>query len=282
MPTQLKELISCFEEIWPLSGAESWDTPGLVTGNESQAVLKVLLTVDVTGEILNEAENGNYDLIFSHHPLLFKPVSSISQSSAKGKILAQAIAANIAIYSAHTNADVVESGVSAIIAKRLELKNSIPLSVSESSGGFAAGTNKGIGHGRIGELQEHVRLGDFARALARLIPATASGVRVSGDFNQQIIKVALCGGAGDAFINEAQEQGADVYITSDLRHHVTQEAREESFARKQPFALIDVSHWASEWLWLTQAADQLAGRFPELEITVSDVRTDPWDFVVTQ
>jgi putative NIF3 family GTP cyclohydrolase 1 type 2 len=71
-------------------------------------------------------------------------------------------------------------------------------------------------------------------------------------------------------------------VTSDLRHHVAQEAREESIARKQPMALIDVSHWASEWLWLNQASSQLKALHPGLEVLVSDLRTDPWEFAVTQ
>jgi len=74
---------------------------------------------------------------------------------------------------------------------------------------------------------------------------------------------------------------ADVYITSDLRHHPASEARENAFVRGGP-ALIDVSHWASEWLWLETAAHELRGALPGVTITVSDVRTDPWDFVVTQ
>jgi putative NIF3 family GTP cyclohydrolase 1 type 2 len=200
--------------------------------------------------------------------------------SAKGVLLTQAISAGIAIYSAHTNADVVTDGVSDILAKQLGIVDAKPLVNSENNASVSA--DSAVGHGRIGQLAVPATLGDFARAIARVLPATASGVRVAGDFNQQVIRIAVCGGAGDEFIPNAQAQGADVYVTSDLRHHITQEAREESIAMKQPMALIDVSHWASEWLWLNTAAKQIKARHPEVEVLVSDLRTDPWEFVVTQ
>jgi dinuclear metal center YbgI/SA1388 family protein len=280
MSIELKVLVSTFEELWPLAGAESWDSPGLVSGNPGQSVSKVLLSVDLTLEVLAEAKAGSCDLVLSHHPVLFKPVNTVSEISAKGSLLTQAISAGIAIYSAHTNADIVPNGVSDTLAKQLGLTGAKPLVVS--AGSDSGNSDEEIGHGRIGQLAEPIKLGDFARAIARVLPATASGVRVAGDFNQLVKTVAVCGGAGDEFIPNAQELGADVYVTSDLRHHVAQEAREESIARKQPMALIDVSHWASEWLWLNQAASQLKALHPGLEVLVSDLRTDPWEFVVTQ
>lgn len=280
MPMELKVLVSAFEELWPLSGAESWDSPGLVTGNLGKNVSKILLSVDITYEILEEAKAAGCELVFSHHPALFRPVSTISETSAKGMLLTKAISSGIAIYSAHTNADVVIDGVSDTLAKQLGINGAQPLVYTGDISSI--GGDSRVGHGRIGELSETVSLGDFARAIAKALPATASGVRVAGDFNQKVRKIAVCGGAGDEFIPIAQAQGADVYVTSDLRHHITQEAREESMARNQPMALIDVSHWASEWLWLNTAAKQIKTRHPGLDVLVSDLRTDPWEFVVSQ
>ena len=94
--------------------------------------------------------------------------------------------------------------------------------------------------------------------------------------------VAVCGGAGDSFIAAAASAGADVYVTADLRHHVVQEARESALLGDNPLALVDVSHWASEWLWLSAAASQLQAVHPSVEFVVSDLRTDPFDFVITQ
>jgi putative NIF3 family GTP cyclohydrolase 1 type 2 len=114
-----------------------------------------------------------------------------------------------------------------------------------------------------------------------VLPPTAGGVRVAGDFDRPVRTVSLCGGAGDSLLQNPLVVASDVYITSDLRHHPASEARENARIAGGP-ALIDVSHWASEWLWLETAAAQLREALPSAQVTVSDVRTDPWDFAVVQ
>jgi putative NIF3 family GTP cyclohydrolase 1 type 2 len=115
-----------------------------------------------------------------------------------------------------------------------------------------------------------------------VLPSSATGVRVAGSFETRIRTVAVCGGAGDSFIEGAYDSGADVYVTSDLRHHPVQEILERSIAEKRSFALIDISHWAAEWMWLEWAAADIQGRFASVQVVVSELRTDPWDFAVTQ
>lgn len=270
--TQLQELLEQFEILWPNQLAEDWDAPGLISGNPKQEIRKVMLSVDVTSEVVSEAISEGADLLFAHHPYLMRGVVTVGEQSAKGAVLSSAIRSNLAIFSAHTNADVVSGGVSDVLAHKFGLKNSVALHpIGEQ-----------IGAGRIGKLATPTTLGEFAKVIAAVLPATATGVRVAGDFNQRIETVALCGGAGDSFIQAAVDAGADIYITSDLRHHVVQEAREQALLNQQKPALADVSHWASEWLWLEGAAIALSEKFPTVEFTVSDLRTDPWDFVVTQ
>jgi len=270
--TQLKDLIATFETLWPIAGAEEWDTPGLISGDPYAGVSKVLLSVDVTAELVEEAV-GKYDLILAHHPYLMRGITLAGEHSAKGTLLAKSIRNSLAIYAAHTNADIVSNGVSDVLARSLGMVDTKPL-VSVS--------NSGIGHGRIGKLSAPVQLGEFARLVAKVLPATATGVRVAGDYLQTVETVAVCGGAGDSFIVAAADAGADVYVTADLRHHVVQEARENARLHGNKPALIDVSHWASEWLWLEVAAAQLRQRHPLVQFDVSDLRTDPFDFVITQ
>lgn len=273
MSVDLKHLIAEFENLWPLENADAWDSPGLVAGNLSQRVSRVLLSVDVTAEIISEAQDGEFDLVFAHHPFLLKGVQSVSESTGKGSLLANAIRSNVAIYAAHTNADVVEAGVSETIAGAFGVVGATPLIPTSS---------RAVGHGRIGKLAKPMSLGDFARLISKVLPSTATGVRVAGDYDQEISTVALCGGAGDSFIAEALASGADVYVTSDLRHHLVQDAREQARAAGTPMALIDVSHWASEWLWLEVASNQLSKVFPNVQFIVSQIRTDPWEFAVAQ
>jgi putative NIF3 family GTP cyclohydrolase 1 type 2 len=105
---------------------------------------------------------------------------------------------------------------------------------------------------------------------------------VAGEFDRVVSTVALCAGAGDSYLGLALDSGADVYITSDLRHHPAQEILEEAKARGLDFALIDISHWAAEFLWLQVAKNELRGALPDLEFEVCDIRTDVFDFLMNK
>lgn len=271
LPT-VAELSAAVERLWPVSGAEPWDAPGLISGDHTQPVPSVHLAVDAVPDVADEAIASGAGLLLVHHPLLLRGVTSIGEDQYKGAVLARLIRAGCALIAAHTNADVVESGTSAVLADRLGLIDSRPIIV---------GSTAARGLGRVGRLATPSTLGRLARQLADILPATATGIRVSGEFDRQISTVALCGGAGDSLLQEHAVRAADVYITSDLRHHPASEARENAKLSAGP-ALIDVSHWASEWLWLDVAAAQLRLEFPEITVTVSDIRTDPWDFTIVQ
>jgi len=268
--TSVSQLTSTIESWYPLHTADEWDAPGLVCGEPNASVSKALLTVDVTLEVVNEAIESGAQLIVAHHPFLLRGVKTLDESLAKGATLAAAIRAGVALYAAHTNADIAVDGVSAALASAVNLTDARPL-VGEGSSG----------HGRIGKV-EATSLGALAQLLASSLPATATGVRVAGDFDQRIESIALCAGAGDAFIGAAIEQGADVFITSDLRHHPVQDAREHAALNGGKPAIIDISHWAAEYLWLDAFAAKLQAANPSIEFVVSDLRTDPWDFVITQ
>lgn len=272
MPTTVAEANAAIERLWPPAGAESWDAVGLIAGDLEAPVSSILLAVDAVMDTVDEAIATGTDLLLVHHPLLLRGVTSVASDRYKGAVLTKLIRANCALVAAHTNADVVETGTSGTFADRLGLVDQRPIVP-------AVDPDRGIG--RVGILAEPVSLGRLARALGELLPATATGIRVSGDYDRPIGTVALCGGAGDSLLSHPEVLAADVYITSDLRHHPASEARENALVRTGP-ALIDVSHWASEWLWLETAAAQLREALPDVTVSVSELRTDPWDFVVTQ
>jgi putative NIF3 family GTP cyclohydrolase 1 type 2 len=137
----------------------------------------------------------------------------------------------------------------------------------------------GRGGGRIGDLAEPITLADFADVVAATLPTTAQGVRAAGDPRTVIRRVAICGGSGDSMLGAANAAKADVYLTSDLRHHRASEHLEAGGC-----ALVDVAHWAAEWMWLPQAARLLeqdaAAAGYSVGTTVSTTVTDPWTFHV--
>lgn len=272
MPHTLSDVLAVVDGLWPLSGAEAWDASGLVSGDPAASVGRIHLCVDAVSGTVDEALERGADLLVAHHPLLLRGVTSVAEDRYKGALLARLIRGGCALVAAHTNADVVVDGVSDVLAQRLGLVDVRPLvpTVSEA-----------VGIGRVGALPRPATLGALARTLAGLLPATATGVRVAGDYAREVRTVSLCGGAGDAYLGEPAVRASDVYVTSDLRHHPASEAREQALLGAGP-ALVDVSHWASEWLWLETAAAQLRDALDGVEVTVSELRTDPWDFAVPQ
>lgn len=268
----LRRFRSLAEEIWPSSTAESWDRVGLTVGRDDAPLRRVLLAVDAVRATVDEALEWQADVLFTHHPLLLRGVSTVAENTGKGALISDLIRGGCALFSAHTNADQPESGVSAVIADRLGLVDAQAIVTSE-------GSTAVFGLGRVGDLRTPVTLREFAERVASVMPPTVGGVRVAGNADRRVRRVALLGGAGDSLIDHPLVRDADVYLTSDLRHHPAQESLELSLAAGGP-ALIDVSHWASESLWLQGAAEVLAARLPSVEFRVSAKRTDPWDFAV--
>jgi len=256
----VRDVVDALDRRYPREWAEQWDRVGLVLGDFDTPVGTILCVVDCVPETVDEALAVGADLIVAHHPLLLKPVSSIAPDTYKGRIIHRLIRSDVALYVAHTNADVANPGVSDALAARLELTGTRPLVPGDEDRGL----------GRIGALPEAMSLAEFAEFAAARLPATAGGIRAAGDPGRPIRTVAVCGGAGDAFLGDATRTGVDAYLCADLRHHPAG----EHLAGGGP-ALLDVAHWASERPWLDEVAGWLRGQFPA-DVLVSDLDTDPW------
>jgi dinuclear metal center YbgI/SA1388 family protein len=269
-------ILLAVEELWPESLAEEWDEVGLVAGHPSAEVSRILFAVDPTLEVIEEAVSWGAQLLITHHPLLLKGVTSVAASTPKGKAVHRLIESGTALMTVHTNGDSAVGGVSDVLADALGLQDVVPL--TPATNGLP---EEGIG--RVGDLAEVQTLGDFAARVFGILPSVAGGVRVAGDRDGLVRRVALCGGAGDSLFNEVRASNADVYLTADLRHHPASEAREAA-VDDRPY-LIDVSHFASEWLWLPAAAEALGNVLTDqghdIEIRVSSTNSDPWDFILT-
>jgi dinuclear metal center YbgI/SA1388 family protein len=272
----LGQLMLAVEELWPESLAEEWDEVGLVAGHPSAEISRVMFAVDPTLEVIDEAIEWGAELLITHHPLLLKGVTSVAANTPKGKAVHRLIESGTALLTVHTNGDSAVGGVSDVLADALGLENVSPL--TPATNGLP---EEGIG--RVGDLAEAMTLGDFAARVFGILPSVAGGVRVSGDKDGLVRRIAVCGGAGDSLFNEVRASGADLFVTADLRHHPASEAREAA-VNGRPY-LIDVSHFASEWLWLPAAADALGNVLSDqgldVEIRVSTTNSDPWDFILT-
>lgn len=252
---------------YPEHLAADWDAVGLVCGDPSAEVTRVLLAVDPVADVVDEALAVQADMLVTHHPLFLRGVHAVTPESAGGTVAHRLITNGVALYCAHTNADHAFPGVSDALAAALGVVDTIPVEVT---GGVD------VGVGRIGRLADPCTLEQFAAWVATVLPATRHGVRVSGDDQGVVSTVAVCGGAGDSLL-ESVGKRADVYVTADLRHHRVQDHRAAGGS-----ALIDVAHWASEWPWLEQAAGFLrdAPTLDGVDVLVSTIVTDPWTAVV--
>jgi dinuclear metal center YbgI/SA1388 family protein len=272
----LGQVLVAVEELWPASLAEEWDTVGAVVGRPQREVKRIMFAVDPTLEVVADAVARGTDLLITHHPLLLRPVTSVAATGFKGEAVHLLIESGCALVTAHTNADSAIGGVSDVLADIFGLTHTEPLAPSKD--GLP---EEGIG--RVGMLPEPLQLHEFASRVFSAMPAVAGGVRVAGERAGIVRKVAVCGGAGDSLFDAVRASEADVYVTADLRHHPASEAREAALNGK-PY-LIDVSHFASEWLWLPTAADALKNVLHDLghdvEVAVSAINTDPWDFILT-
>lgn len=266
MPVTVGQIVELLERRYPPELAAEWDAVGLVCGDPRATVTRVLFAVDPVMAVVDEALLVQADMVITHHPLLLRGVHSVAAVDHKGSVLHSLITHGIALMAAHTNADHARPGVSDALAEALGLVETTPL-VPEPG-------NPGVGTGRVGRLDEVMTLSAFVDRVAGRLPVTSQGVRAAGDPDRLIATVAVCGGSGDAFLADAAAV-ADVYVTSDLRHHRAQDHLVEGGC-----ALVDVAHWASEWPWLPMAAESLRSDVEALgttvEVHVSRIVTDPW------
>ena len=265
MAVLLGEVLDALDARYDPGLAESWDAVGLVCGDRTEPVRRVLFAVDPTDDVVDEVIETGADLLVTHHPLFLTPVHGVPADDPKGRLVHRLIRAGAALFVAHTNADrASDVGVNDALAAVLGLEEATPLQPAADDGR--------VGLGRVGRLAAPLTLRQFAEHAAAVLPFTAGGVRVSGDPDRTVRTVAVCGGSGSSLMDAAAAAGADVFLTSDLKHHSVSE-----WQQSLPVAVCDVAHFATEWPWLLVASEvlerDLSGR---IEVSVSGRRTDPW------
>jgi dinuclear metal center YbgI/SA1388 family protein len=266
----LREVIAALDARYDPALAEPWDAVGLVCGDPDEPVRRVLFAVDPVAEVVDEVLETGADLLVTHHPLLLTAVHGVPADDPKGRVVHRLIRGGAALFVAHTNADrAAGTGVNDALAGVLGLRDAVPLEPS---------ADPRTGLGRVGVLAEPTTLRGFAERAAAALPPTAGGVRIAGDPARPVRTVAVCGGSGGSLLPAAADAGADVLLTSDLKHHPVSEWQQSAGP-----AVCDVAHFASEWPWLPVAADALRRDLANrVQVAVSRRLTDPWSGHVAQ
>lgn len=359
---KVKEVIQQLEELAPASLQESYDNSTLIVGSKEQNVNKLLLTLDCTEVVVEEAIEKGCEMIVAHHPIVFSGLKSLTGRNYIERTVIKAIKHDVSIYAIHTNLDNVQQGVNSKIAEKLELQNTSILSpkkgfllklaffcpVKDSAkvraaifevgagqigeydacsfnlkgeGTFRAGEKanphlgeKGklhteeehrvevilptylegkvvqalkanhpyeevaydlyplnnsweqIGSGIIGELKEAVEMMDFLKSLKEKLNTPL--IRHTKPHQQEVKKVALCGGAGSFLLNAAKARGADIFITGDFKYH-------QFFDAEDQIVIADVGHYESEQFTPHLLKEYLEKRDVDMELILSSVRTNP-------
>lgn len=358
----IKDITQVLEQFAPLPYQESYDNAGLQTGNSSDQATGVIVTLDCTEEVIDEAIQHNCNLIVAHHPVIFKGLKQLTGKSYVERTIIKAIKNDIAIYASHTNLDSVHNGVNAKIAEKLELKNIKILSkkphtlmqlvffvpvddtskvlkaVHEAGAGqigeysdcsfqvqgtgrfkpsenadptigekgkpeqvqenrielvFPAylqhkvmdallqahpyeevahfltlleNPNQEVGIGMIGELEEALTEKDFLDHVKNKMQL--QGLKYTPVGEKKIRRVAVCGGAGSFLIKDALSEGADAFITGDIKYH-------EFFDAEGRLLIADIGHYESEVYTKEIFYDTLSKNFPNFAVYLSKVNTNP-------
>ena len=229
-----KDLITKLLEVSPAMYSLEWDNSGLLVGDEEQEINKVLLSVDVTEEVVEEAIRVGADMILAHHPLIFSKINKVVASDFLGKRIIKMIQNNICCYCMHTNFDVM--GMADAAADELGLLHSEVLMVTYEDDI----SREGIG--RCGKLSEAVSLEECGENIKRVFGLES--VKIFGDGEKIVEKAAICPGSGKSVIEKAVQMGADVLITGDIDHHTGLDAVAEGLA------IIDAGHYGIEHIFI--------------------------------
>ena len=245
----------------PSKLAEEWDNVGLLVGDPSAQVNKILVCLDVGLDAIERAVELDAQMIVAHHPMIFRSIKNVRLDRPMGRRLRTLIKNDIAVFAAHTNLDSALGGVNDVLADKLGLIDVKPLDATSIEPTL----------GRLGRLTEEMSAKAFAEHVKRALGAKY--VRLSDAGNFAIKKVGICGGAGADFIMKAKFYGADAFVTGDVKYHEAQAAIDNGIH------VIDAGHFATEHPIVEIIADRLRAEFPGLDVEVFDAESDVFSII---
>ncbi|MCH5316456.1 MAG: Nif3-like dinuclear metal center hexameric protein [Eubacterium sp.] len=238
--TTVKNIYDYINSIAPFDTQEEWDNAGFLIGEFRKEVKKAVLCLDVTKAVTQLAAQQGAELILSHHPVIFNPISKIE----KGCAIYTCVEKNIAVISAHTNFDRAKCGINYNLAKRLGLKN-----IRQIENSFLA----------VGELENEMRFDEFAKFASKTLKV--SGLRYTCG-EKSVKTVAVGGGACDEYLDEAMS-AADCFLTGEMKYHFMLDSAEMGYP------VISAGHYETEYESFIMLADTLRKMFPDVEFIES-------------
>lgn len=261
--TTIQDILDVLHAWAPPSTAQPYDNVGLLVGDPTRKVQRVLVALDLTPEVVDEAVGNDVELVITHHPLLFHPLRALTPTAFVSRLAWRLVRNGIGCLAAHTNLDAAPGGVSFVLAERLGAIDLRPLDPIPEHPDYGLGV--------VGRLREPKPLADFLDTVCSALDTPA--VRYAGDPSRTIHVLAACGGAGDGLIGAALDAGADAYVTSDLRYHAYFEPLDASGEPRM--ALIDAGHYETEAPAEALLVGWLRERFDQVDFRRASGRTGP-------
>lgn len=249
----LVDIIKYFESKYPKDLAYEWDNVGLQVGTLNTRAKRVLVSLDLTKEVVKEAIDLKVNMILTHHPLMFQPMKTIMFDTPKGWIVKNLIKHNITVYSAHTNYDVAEGGMNDAMALALGIKEPKLMDMNDEIG-------------RYGEI-EPTAFSPFVEHVKKVLKLDV--VKVIGRDDKTIKTIGVSGGSGSKHMYQAKMRGCDVYLTGDVTYHTALDAIALGMT------IIDIGHHA-EKIFVPTICKELSAEFPEIEFIESHIVSDPF------
>lgn len=258
----VNDIIKEMESLAPSYLKEDFDNVGLMVGDRNKTVNKVLLALDCTLKVIEEAKREEVDLIITHHPLIFRKPSNITTDTLQGKKIIELIKNDISLYSSHTNLDSAPNGLNETIVSILGFKESTLLEKNKNV--------SSAGLGRIVKLDKEIKLENLIEEVKRKL--NINNLRVVKG-NDTVSKIAIINGSGQEFIAKAMKLGVDTVITGDTTYHFASDYKEMGIN------ILDVGHFSSEQIVFFNVMKQIESKFNDIVFIESKVEEDPFQFI---
>ncbi len=259
----LQDVYSAIDSVAKFSTQEKWDNSGILIGNPNSKVSKVLVTLDITNSVIDEAIQGGYDTIVSHHPVIFNPIKSILSNSIEYKLIQHGINA----ICCHTPLDMAKGGINDILYSAFK----VPLSLLEDATTLEVCTSDGLGFGKIVSTNTTLTPKQIAYILKDILNCTVVKY-INGD--RPIKKIAWCSGSGGSMLEEVLNMGADAYITGDIKHD------RWLYAKDNGISLFDCGHFHTENIVLPYLRQIIFSTVPNVEVSVANSSCDVVEYAI--
>lgn len=258
---KMSELQNIIENMSPLELQESWDNSGMQVLTCDRDINRILVAMEVTSKVIDEASGYGADVIITHHPLIFDRLNKVDCNDITGNLIIKLIKANINVYSSHTPFDKCSGGNNDYLARLMHLTDVKKMEEDDS------------GYCRVGFVDGECSVSEFADQLCRWLKLDKGKLSFSGDPDSRAYKVGLCTGAGSDFIFAAKKAGCDLFVTGDVKYHAAQNAKERGLN------LLDIGHYGSERLFAENMASYLRKHITSAEIIISQEDINPFDTI---